>query len=578
MRSTSVARSIPVRLGLALAAFAAFLALAPPVPGQVYVVHQIPGNLNNSSFGWAVAGIGDANADGVPDFAIGAPSASPSGVSCCFAGQITLHSGATGAVFTTISGSVAGARLGGSLVGLGDLDGDGKGDFAAGMQFVSATLPYEVRVYSGGSGSLLYTLTGPAGSGFGSSLAPAGDVTGDGKTDLLVGAQGADAPGLPFAGQAFVHSGANGAPVWTFNGLAVGELLGFSVAGPGDLNGDLIPDLLVGAPTAVPPGAVLARGQVRAFSGATGAPLFTLNGSFDDENFGGSVARAGDVDADGVPDFVVDAPFYALLPAGTPIGRTLVYSGANNAILHTFTGVTQGCDQNPILGGEDLTGDGVLDLVIGRTCLNSLRVYSTPGWNPLATVTGPAGHQLGRSLASVGDVDADGYPDFLAGLPQQPLVGQARVYSFAGVPAGSSLYGTGCAGSGGFVPQIRALGGVPSLGNSQFALSASKTLGGAGAFLVLGVSSTAWGPVPLPFNLGILGLPACSLLASVDVLFTTAATGAGAGGGSAILPAPIPNDPVLAGGTVYCQWAIADTGVAPLPVAMTRGIQLVILP
>ena len=133
-----------------------------------------------------------------------------------------------------------------------------------------------------------------AGDLFGSSVAGVGDVDGDGLDDFFVGArQQVIGPG---AGYATVFSGATGLPLpnLSLTGLAAGDQFGRAVAGAGDVNGDGVPDLIVGAPLA-DPGGLSSAGQVTVFSGATGAALpgLTLNGSTPGASFGHSVATRG---------------------------------------------------------------------------------------------------------------------------------------------------------------------------------------------------------------------------------------------------------------------------------------------
>lgn len=150
-------------------------------------------------------------------------------------------------------------------------------------------------------GYLLFEFPGSsAGDGFGWPVAGAGDVNADGFADLVVGAK--FAPGGPsVVGEAKVLSGATGAVPFTFAGTVAGGYLGWSVAGAGDVNGDGLPDVIVGAPGG--PG-----GTARVISGASGAILHSfvaaLTGS---DFFGGSVAGPGDVDEDGKTDLLVGA-------------------------------------------------------------------------------------------------------------------------------------------------------------------------------------------------------------------------------------------------------------------------------
>jgi hypothetical protein len=147
---------------------------------------------------------------------------------------------------------------------------------------------------------------------FGLALAGVGDIDGDGVPDLAAGAPYQNVAGQGDRGQVFLFSGASGARLRTLNDTVpqAGAYFGFALAGVGDVDGDGVPDLAVGAPNKEVAGQD-AQGQVFVFSGASGQLVLTLTKPSPQAQaqFGWTLAGVGDVDGDGVPDLAVGAPF-----------------------------------------------------------------------------------------------------------------------------------------------------------------------------------------------------------------------------------------------------------------------------
>jgi len=199
--------------------------------------------------GFAVAAAGDLDGDGALDLLVGSPQASPGGLA--LAGSVRAVSSASGAVLLTVAGTLAGGQLGSSVAGLGDLDADGMDDLVAGAPYSSGELEHvgRVTVYSGADGALLQSTTGSAaGDALGWSVGDAGDVDDDGRGDVLVGAIGSGGLDPGAAGTARVLSGRDASVLAIFGGLAVGDQTGAAVAGAGDLDGNGLPDVIVGSP------------------------------------------------------------------------------------------------------------------------------------------------------------------------------------------------------------------------------------------------------------------------------------------------------------------------------------------
>ncbi len=319
-------------------------------------------------FGSSVSGAGDVNNDGFPDLVVGAAGydvlANNLSDSLVDAGRAYIYSGANGDLLYTFDGATKARRLGSSVSGAGDVNNDGFADVivAAWGNISGSGNPEHAIVYSGANGAALYTFTGESiGDVFAISVSGAGDVNNDGFDDLIVGASNNDAAGLN-AGRAYVYSGANGALLHTLDAEAVGDRFGVSVSGAGDVNNDGFADVIVGANGNDAGGNDAGRAYV--YSGANGALLHTFTGEFSGDFFGRSVSDAGDVNNDGFADLIVGA--YESDVAAFNAGRAYVYSGANGALLFTFDGEAAGNEAGRLVSGAgDVNNDGFDDLIVG---------------------------------------------------------------------------------------------------------------------------------------------------------------------------------------------------------------------
>jgi FG-GAP repeat protein/VCBS repeat protein len=361
-------------------------------------------------FGSSVAGVGDVDGDGAPDLIVGGPET---------ANVARLFSGASGSLLFDLA-SPGGGDFGRSVAGVGDVSGDGIPDVAVGAPMANL-----VRIFSGATGALLSTITGPAGSWmFGRAVAGVGDVTGDGVPDILVG----DPAFATLAGAARVFSGATGnlVPGLDLLGNPL-QAFGSAVAGLGDVTGDGVPDFVVGAPT-FPIGSPDV-GQARAYSGATGALLYVLSAQFQGDEFGTSVAGVGDVNGDGVRDVVVGAPKTSSPTLLNSAGRATIYTGSTGAPIPglTFSGA-QAFDQlgRSVAAAGDVNGDGVPDAVLGAP---QFALGPGPGFARVVAGVGlpPGTSAFGAGCSgSNGDVPgittAGGNPSVLTGNPNFRLV------------------------------------------------------------------------------------------------------------------------------------------------------------
>jgi len=234
-------------------------------------------------YGSTVASIGDANGDGASDVVVGAPDYDvPSGMFLVVdSGQLRIfngrYSGTPLMIHLSIDGP-ANSRLGASAAGAGDVDGDGYSDLLAGAPSFNSGQGLAVA-YPGSPAGIwpgpMWTQGGVENfSSFGSSVATAGDVNLDGKSDVLVGAVFRDNGGAQDRGYAAIYPGplpTAVAPIWNINGPSSFANLGHSVASAGDVNGDSRNDLIFGMPGYT--NSFFRQGLVRVYYGGNGSAL-----------------------------------------------------------------------------------------------------------------------------------------------------------------------------------------------------------------------------------------------------------------------------------------------------------------
>ncbi|GMU84018.1 MAG: hypothetical protein AMXMBFR47_38880 [Planctomycetota bacterium] len=223
--------------------------------------------------------------------------------------------------------------------------------------------------------------------------------------------------------------------IHTLIGEAPGDQFGWEARVLGDVDGDGLDDFIVSAPTNDAGGAD--AGRVYVFSGATGTELFRITGTAAGGQFGFTSNGVGDVSGDGIPDFVVGAP------VATGRGRVTVHSGVDGSVMRTLLGEQNGdVFGYRAVGGGDLNGDGVPDLLISAarrdaTGVDAGRayVYSGADGTLLCFVDGEdGGDNLGSSLAFTGDLNGDGRSEFIVGADNAgpATTGRAYLYSYDG--------------------------------------------------------------------------------------------------------------------------------------------------
>ena len=434
--------------------------------------------------GESVSNAGDVNGDGFDDVIIGAFSADPNGDS----------SGSSFVVFGRASGFDAtmdltsldgnnGFRLDGevsqddlysirmsSISDAGDINGDGFDDVLVGAHLTDHTSSiyphdagYSYVVFGKSSGfsptldlSSLdgnngFRLTQPVSDG--SNVSSAGDINGDGFDDFIAGAPtpytvgGLDASYVVF-GKAggfsaqMSASSLDGSNGFRLIGGATYDLLGSSVSGAGDVNGDGFDDVLVGAPGADPNGnfsgsIYVVFGKVGGF-GATmdlssldGNNGFRLDGASAGRGSGRSVSNAGDVNGDGFDDVIVGGS-YVVFGKASGFDATLDLSSLDGSSGFRLDGA------GLVSKAGDVNGDGYDDVILGNSFADPNGDQSGSSYVVFGKASGfsatidlssldsnagvrldgvAADDQSGASVSTAGDVNNDGFDDLIVGGP-----------------------------------------------------------------------------------------------------------------------------------------------------------------
>ncbi len=389
-------------------------------------------------FGWSIAALNDWDQDGWPDYAVGAIGVD---VPANAAGAISIFSGATGVLHSTISGSAALDQLGDRMTGIDDADGDGIGDLLVGVSQKA-----QARVYAA-TGQLHFTHQGAAGELLGKTVARIGDVDHDGRDDYAVAEPFWSSGFTGFRrGRVHVFSATTQTSLGTVKGFSAGDEFGFAIAPLGDVNQDSWNDFAISSVVAGGGFGQQFRGQVQVVSGSTLAPLYQLDGVQQNDQFGTALCRVADLDLDGIDDFAA-----TLLFGGTnDIGSLELRSGVDGHVLHVIEGTDtpteQSADFGETLVGGDWNGDGAGDVALGDSLFRLLDPI-TGGWNSSGRV------EMRFGAPAYAEAYGSGWPGAL-GVPSLDALGppafgtklDVAIGNSAGIPTtGLLLVGTSTA-------------------------------------------------------------------------------------------------------------------------------------
>lgn len=396
--------------------------------------------------GWIVAKMrsaGDADGDGHLDVAA-ITYDSPTGPLA----RLMVFSGLTGApLYTVVDQALANSY---DVLGIGDVNGDGRSDIVA--------LANALRVYSGVNGALLHSSPPP--SGVYASGAAVGDYDGNGTADVAVASYDNGATTVR------IVRGENGAQLATL-AVVPNPVVEVTIRAMGDLNGDGKSEVAIAIPS----------GQVAVLHGVTGATLWSIVPVGNDIN---RTVDSLDLDGDGRRELFLLRPSVSIAGAN---GLLTVHEPTNGALLFTVPGVPVGGLGRTVAGLGDLDQDGRTDFAMvsflqgvasvrARSGANGRRLWVLPSW-----LSG----NLGDPAVAVGDVDADGYGDFLVRSTNWPTSDDESVQLVAGRILAESQPQAGACGGGPFFPQLGAT--RPILGQTMTIAGQNGPVGAPGVLV-----------------------------------------------------------------------------------------------
>lgn len=365
--------------------------------------------ISSNGFGSSVAA-GDVTGDGCAEMLVGGPLDSGS------TGEASLYSGGPSSIGDQIwfaVGNNANEFLGESVAMLGDVDGDGLGDFAVSAR--GASTGQEIEVYSGDvsapSTSVLSYIPLATGGPDPIVIVPVGYVTPDGRADVFTGAPSFDFPALSNHGRAGIQSYPVNAftIVWDEEGTDAEQLFGSSAAAA-DVNGDGWTDLVVGSPgVASGLGALdvyLRNGDTGLIQDVAASRIASTDSA---GKLGTTLVAAGDIDGNGLDDVFASAP-----GAQSERGRVDLFSGgAGGSLTSIWSAVGTETDAGfgRAIANGDFNGDGVRDLAVG-----------SPGWT--SSTYGPDVGEVAIFLARVGLAPLADAGEVLRGAAGEPLTPQ----------------------------------------------------------------------------------------------------------------------------------------------------------
>jgi hypothetical protein len=350
--------------------------------------------------------------------------------------------------------------LGNHVSTAGDVNGDGYADVIVSAEgYPTGDSQGIAYLYLGSTAGLSVTPNWIAsgensGDHFGALPPTAGDINGDGYSDVVIGAHGF--PNEADQGKAYLYygspAGLSSTPDWTATGENIGDAFAISVS-VGDINGDGFADLVIGSQHFPHPDS---RGKAYVYygspTGPSAVPDWAVVGESNGDSYGVSLDATGDINGDGYSDLTVGAYQY---PNGMSQGKAYLYlgspAGPSTVPDWTATGENNGDHYGiSVRMAGDVNGDSYVELLVGASRYSSLqgKAYAyygspagpslSPDW--IANGEG-AGDLFGLSIAAPGDINGDGFADVITGAysyDDGPTLDAGKAYVYLGSPDGLS--------------------------------------------------------------------------------------------------------------------------------------------
>jgi hypothetical protein len=487
------------RTPLRLSVLSLLLALAAPAASAQWLesstqtILEVKSAMAQDSFGWTAASVGDVTGDGVDDIVTCAPL---DGTTQSAAGMVGVYSGADGSNVWQSYGGFTSAILGYALE-VYDWNEDGTLDVLAGAPFTSVT-GGSVFVYDAADGTVLHTFTPVSGSieSFGTSIAVGHDFDGDGTNDVAVGSIGYDHSGFNRAGRVTVFSGLDSSLITTIDGPYDDAEFGIALAFLGDVSvpPDGRAELVAGHRDATFwDGSAL----VYSWDGTAAVQLYEVAGVGMGYNLLGDRIDGGfDLDGDGRGDFLVGDRYLSTID---------VFSGVDGSLIHTLTGDGPSGSFGSAHFTPDVDGDGVPDVIAGDTSVDAgaldggrVYLYSGATGSLLRTMTyAKPTRRIGIDARWIGDHDGDGVDDFvvsgMGGSGLGPPRGRFVIVRGNDLAATYCTAGVSASGCRAF---LSGSGTASATAPSGFDLTASGVEGDKGGIFFFGTSgrqASPWG-------------------------------------------------------------------------------------